>query len=135
MLSIYENDGGYWTGGESMVEEGGGAPYGWTRLPPPEISGEIRAPWVGYAKDKPPPYVPPPETDAQVAARVLAERDERLAFATLRIAPLQDAVDLDMATDEEVALLKKWKAYRVLLSRIDQQTGFPRNIAWPIMPT
>ena len=47
------------------------------------------------------------------------QRDSLLALAAIRIAPLQDAVDLDDASDEEVALLKKWKQYRVALNRID----------------
>ena len=32
------------------------------------------------------------------------------------IAPLQDAVDLEIATEEETLLLEAWKKYRVLLS-------------------
>ncbi|KKB22881.1 tail fiber assembly protein, partial [Escherichia coli] len=35
------------------------------------------------------------------------------------IAPLQDAVDLDIATEEEASLLAAWKTYRVLLNRVD----------------
>jgi hypothetical protein len=78
-----------------------------------------------------PPAPPPlPPTDAQV----LAQRDALLAEATLRIAPLQDAVDLDEATVEEAALLRKWKKYRVDLSRIEQQAGFPAAVQWPAMP-
>lgn len=78
----------------------------------------------------PQPYVPPPPT----AAEVLAQRDMRLAEATLRIAPLQDAVDLDEATPAETALLKQWKQYRVALSRIEQQAGFPATVIWPTAP-
>ena len=63
----------------------------------------------------------------------LAQRDSLLSMASEKIAPLQDAVDLDMATDEEVASLKEWKKYRVLLNRIEQQTGFPDNIDWPVI--
>ena len=64
----------------------------------------------------------------------LAQRDNLLAMATEKIAPLQDAVDLDMATDEEVAELKEWKKYRVQLNRIEQQAGFPDSVVWPIFP-
>jgi len=42
-----------------------------------------------------------------------------LSHANEKIAYLQDAVDLEIATDEEIALLKEWKKYRVLLNRLD----------------
>lgn len=76
------------------------------------------------------PPVPPPPT----AAEVLVQRDALLALATVRIAPLQDAVDLDEATSAEVAALKVWKQYRVLLNRIEQQPGFPATVDWPKAP-
>lgn len=79
----------------------------------------------------PPPPVPPPPT----AAEVLVQRDALLALATVRIAPLQDAVDLDEATPAEVAALKAWKQYRVLLNRIEQQAGFPAAVDWPKAPS
>lgn len=78
----------------------------------------------------PPPVVVPPMT----AEQARAQRDGLLAEATLRIAPLQDAVDLDEATAAEVALLKLWKKYRVDLSRIEQQIGFPTAVDWPQAP-
>ena len=34
------------------------------------------------------------------------------------IAPLQDAVDLEIATEEERSLLEAWNKYRVLLNRV-----------------
>lgn len=42
-----------------------------------------------------------------------------MAAASLAITPLQDAVDVDEATDIEIALLKAWKKYRVALNRLD----------------
>ncbi|EFW7230861.1 tail fiber assembly protein, partial [Shigella flexneri] len=45
------------------------------------------------------------------------------------IAPLQDAVDLDMATDDETKLLLAWKKYRALLMRVDI-----KNTEWPKKP-
>lgn len=59
-------------------------------------------------------------------------KDSLLAQATLAIAPLQDAVDLDDASEEEVALLKKWKQYRVAVNRIDANTA--EDIEWPTQP-
>ena len=62
------------------------------------------------------------------------ERDRRLAEAALRIAPLQDAVDLDNATAADVANLKLWKQYRVAVNRVSDQPGFPETIDWPTPP-
>lgn len=71
---------------------------------------------------------------AEQTAIAYAERDRLMAIATARIAPLQDAVDLDDASDEEVALLKKWKQYRIALNRVQSQEGFPPNVTWPVSP-
>lgn len=62
---------------------------------------------------------------------MLAEQEKinLLAVATSAIAPLQDGVDLDMATEVETALLLEWKKYRVLLNRVD--TSKPE---WPTPP-
>ncbi|MDP9893226.1 hypothetical protein J2W32_001469 [Variovorax boronicumulans] len=76
-------------------------------------------------------FEPPPPPPAPTADHVKATRDALLAEATLRIAPLQDAADLDDATAAETALLKLWKQYRVALSRIEQQAGFPGAVVWP----
>lgn len=49
------------------------------------------------------------------------------------IAPLQDAVDLDIDTDEEKQQLLDWKKYRVLLNRVDTSTA--PDIDWPKVPS
>jgi hypothetical protein len=75
------------------------------------------------------------DTAAQQAAAINAARDElaqRQRVAAERIALLEDAVSLGMATEEETAALLVWKAYRVQLSRIDLETA--PNIEWPEMP-
>ncbi|MBO9647348.1 MAG: tail fiber assembly protein [Variovorax sp.] len=79
-------------------------------------------------------FGPPPQPPVLTADQVLAQRDGLLANASLRIAPLQDAVDLDEATAVELAALKAWKQYRVALSRVDQQAGFPIAVDWPKAP-
>ncbi|MDE9568558.1 tail fiber assembly protein, partial [Xenorhabdus bovienii] len=48
------------------------------------------------------------------------------------IAPLQDAVDLGMATDTEKAGLTEWRRYRVLLNRVDCTTA--PDVQWPEQP-
>lgn len=65
-------------------------------------------------------------------AEAHAKKSGLLADANPVIATLQDAVDLEMATDKEITLLTAWKKYRVLLSRID--TSDPENIVWPDKP-
>lgn len=64
----------------------------------------------------------------------LQRRDLLLRAAALRIAPLQDAKDLDMATSDEAAQLLAWKQYRIDLNRIGDQKGFPAAIDWPVIP-
>jgi len=63
-----------------------------------------------------------------------ARRDSLLAAAANRMGPLQDAVEFDEATPDEVSLLKAWKQYRVVLNRVEQQTGFPVDVTWPELP-
>lgn len=65
-----------------------------------------------------------------VEARVTAER----AVADHAITPLQDAVDIGEATADEEAQLIEWKKYRVLLNRVDKQSGYPLTIDWPSRP-
>lgn len=70
----------------------------------------------------------------QLLAGVVAETAARRAVADAAIAPLQDAVDLDDATDAEAALLKAWKKYRVALIRLPELTGYPGIVSWPVAP-
>lgn len=71
---------------------------------------------------------------AQVHAMASAKLDELLTTAALRIAPLQDAVDLGDANDADMASLKAWKQYRVAVNRVREQPGFPASIDWPESP-
>jgi hypothetical protein len=74
-----------------------------------------------------------PITDAENAeliasSRLAAEMDE----ANRTIVPLQDAVDIGIATDAEITRLAEWKRYRVELSRIDIDKA--THIGWPEKP-
>lgn len=74
-----------------------------------------------------------PVTEAENAVliasrRLAAEMDE----ASRTIAPLQDAADISIATDEELNRLAEWKRYRVALSRIDASKT--SDIYWPVKP-
>ena len=61
-----------------------------------------------------------------------SQKLDLLNSASATISMLQDAVDLEMATDDEKARLVNWKKYRVLLSRID--TSSAPDINWPVCP-
>ena len=78
------------------------------------------------------PPVPPTEAELQAAqtAANTAQKSALLAHATQQINTLQDAVDLDMATADEVAALIEWKRYRVLLNRVD----VAGEVEWPVVP-
>lgn len=77
------------------------------------------------------PVVVPVLSPDEILTSNTATRDALLAQATSAIAPLQDAVDLDMATDAETALLKQWKQYRVAVNRVDLTQ---QNPTWPASP-
>lgn len=74
----------------------------------------------------------PKPTKEQLIAEAEQQKQSLLAEATEAIAPMQDAVDLDIVTDEEIVLLKEWKKYRVLLNRVD--TSLAPDIEWPQKP-
>lgn len=74
----------------------------------------------------------PAPTAEQLAVMAASEKAKLLALATIAIDPLQDAADLEIATDKEAASLKAWKTYRVMVNRID--TSKAPNIDWPKAP-
>lgn len=72
------------------------------------------------------------DKDAQNAANVATAQlthSALLTTANTEISWRQDAVDAEIATDEEVSDLAAWKKYRVLLMRVDTT-----NPIWPEMP-
>ncbi|WP_420029703.1 tail fiber assembly protein [Moellerella wisconsensis] len=77
-------------------------------------------------------HINPPVTQEQQTSNAVQQKQSLLSEATENIAVLQDAVDLSMATDQEVALLKEWKTYRVYLNRVD--TSLAPDIEWPQRP-
>lgn len=73
--------------------------------------------------------------------RLTAEATAKLTELQNEVNTLQDAVDLEMAEPEEEERLPlakteltAWKKYRVLLSRVPAQAGFPTSIDWPVKP-
>lgn len=75
------------------------------------------------------------DTIAQQEAAITAAKDEltqRQREVAGKIALLEDAVSLGMATEGETIALLAWKAYRVELSRVSLDTA--PDINWPKEP-
>lgn len=70
------------------------------------------------------------------AAKALATRKRALLlqYASSQVNALQDAVDLEIATEAETKALKSWKTYRVLLNRVDTIGAVPAEGDWPASP-
>lgn len=60
------------------------------------------------------------------------KKSQLMADANAAIAPLERAVKLEMATDEEAEKLNAWERYSVLLSRVKPEDG--PDIDWPEKP-
>ena len=122
-----------WKGPEdSPMDFGEGVSY--VEIP----DSEGNQPSIGWSYDGS-VFAAPPLTDEQIAEQKLqkiannvATKASLIVQATVAIAPLQDAVDLDEATDDETASLKTWKQYRVAVNRIDANTA--DDITWPDQP-
>ncbi|HBL6727550.1 TPA: tail fiber assembly protein [Serratia liquefaciens] len=69
------------------------------------------------------------QSQVEAAGVELALRAENAAAA---IAPLQYAVDTELATEDDNVMLLAWKKYRVALSRIDINAA--PDITWPETP-
>lgn len=77
-------------------------------------------------------FAAPPEPEVpkeDLISQAEQQKANLIAEASQTISILQDAVDLDMATDEERTQLTTLKKYRVLLSRVD--TSKAPDIDWP----
>ncbi|EOJ3759771.1 tail fiber assembly protein [Escherichia coli] len=111
------------SGGALFISELGPLPNHVTWLSP---DGEYQK-WNGTS------WVKDAEAEKLFLVREAAEtKNSLMQVASENIAPLQDAVDLDIATEEEASLLAAWKTYRVLLNRVD--TTVAADIEWPVAP-
>ncbi|ECL5771898.1 tail fiber assembly protein, partial [Salmonella enterica] len=107
------------TGNQMYISEPG---------PLPENATSV-SPGGGYKKWDSKTQVWVNDEAAEAAARLREAEETKnrlLQIASEKIAPLQDAVDLDIATDDEKAQLDEWKKYRVLVNRVDTL-----NPDWP----
>ncbi|EOC1872218.1 terminase gpA endonuclease subunit [Escherichia coli] len=111
------------SGDALFISELGSLPENVTWLSP---EGEFQK-WNGTAWVK--------DTEAEKLFRIREAEETKnslMQVASEHIAPLQDAVDLEIATEEETLLLEAWKKYRVLLNRVDTSTA--PDIEWPTNP-
>ncbi|HAI6067079.1 TPA: phage terminase large subunit family protein [Escherichia coli] len=111
------------SGDALFISELGPLPENVTWLSP---EGEFQK-WNGTAWVK--------DTEAEKLFRIREAEETKnnlMQVASEHIAPLQDAADLEIATEEEISLLEAWKKYRVLLNRVDTSTA--QDIEWPALP-
>ncbi|WP_449261866.1 tail fiber assembly protein [Escherichia coli] len=108
------------SGDALFISELGPLPENVTWLSP---AGEYQR-WDGVS------WVKDEEAEKLFRIRKAEEKKARLIQeATDNIAILQDAVNLEIATNEENSQLDSWRKYRVLVSRIDTSTA--PDIVWP----
>lgn len=69
-------------------------------------------------------YQRPKISEEQIAIDRENQKQQLLADASQMIAPLQDALDLNMATEEEKRKLVAWKKYRIKVSRLNNKKPF-----------
>ncbi|PJI56187.1 tail fiber assembly protein [Escherichia coli] len=111
------------SGDALFIYELGTLPENVTRLSP---DGEYQK-WNGTT------WVKDAEAEKLFRIREAEEtKNSLMQVASEHIAPLQDAADLEVATEEETSLLAAWKKYRVLLNRVD--TTVAADIEWPVAP-
>ena len=111
------------TGGETILQEVGEIPDGFTELKP---TSEFDS-WDGkkwqFDKNKQHQYE---------VNQASIKKNQLLAEAASQLSYLQDAVDSQIASEQETQLLVEWKKYRVLVNRIDIELA--PNIEWPNQP-
>lgn len=78
---------------------------------------------VNIPEPEVPPYVP---TDEELADRIRRERDEKLEETDFFVMPDYPSDPKDL---EEV------KTYRQALRDITKQSGFPKEVTWPELPS
>lgn len=99
----------------------GVVPDGFTLLKPNEFDKWNGTEWVLDSDKK----------NSFIIKQNQATKELLLSEVTVKIATLQDAIDLDISENGDTEKLKMWKKYRILLTRIDINQV---DIEWPEMP-
>lgn len=110
-------------GNKQLITELGPYPVGTTTLPPENQWQK----WNGSA------WVSDSEAEHNAHVRD-AEllKNELMKLANTNIEILQDTIDFDMATEEDKALLTKWRKFRIELNKLNLNTA--PAISWPDKP-
>ena len=94
--------------------------------------GQERGKYINHTPAGPVLIDQPDYTTEELVAQAESKKLRLMQMANAEIAPLQDAVDLGIATTKETVALTEWKKYRVLLNRVD--TSKAPDINWPEPP-
>lgn len=94
--------------------------------------GQEHGKYISHTPEGPILVDMPDYTPEELIMQTERKKTGLMQAANDAIAPLQDAVDLDMASDEEKTVLMKWKKYRVLLNRVNLENA--PDIIWPDIP-
>lgn len=70
-------------------------------------------------------------SDKQIISQNQQIKESLLKEANVEIDILNDKIEFDVATDDDVAMLKKWKLYRINLKKLDISDI---NVILPIKP-
>jgi hypothetical protein len=97
-----------------------------------EVHGRaIHADCTARQADGVPDYFP---TDAELLEATQERMARELRRANSAVTKYQDRVDVDRASDADIALLRAWKIYRVDLNELPESEKFPHGLTWPIAP-
>lgn len=105
----------------------------WIPADPENIDWQAYQQWLA-AGNSPSPRFSEVELKEQMLLDGLREVSRLRSIADYAIKPLQDAVDIDESTPEGLAALTLWKKYRIALSKVEAQPGYPVSIDWPSLP-
>ncbi len=113
-----------------IIKELGELPLALTLTPPSSPFDVWDADLLRWVKDL-------EQEDAVQAQQAQQQRQALMSEASQEIAVLTDALDPNVISEpsanDQVKLIA-WKAYRVALSKVDQQAGYPHTITWPPRP-
>lgn len=98
----------------------------------------IQPDWVEITFEEAQAIANPPPNQEQLNQLKEAENIAFLSSETRRvndaITPLDDAIEFEMAADEEIVQHKELRKYRLLLSRVPNQAEYPLNPIFPDCP-
>ena len=97
------------------------------------LAGQAEGKLIACGADMLPCLTDQPLPTAEELINQAEDKRSRLrAQADRAIQPLQDADDLEIATEYEVGQLIAWKKYRVMLMRVNTENS--DEIVWPEQP-